>query len=83
MHKFKTHFNVNNIFILSVYRLIWLVLVIAAFTGFIFALAQQIEKLRRYPFDVVMEVKHEPNLSFPAVTICNHNFVRSVNFMYL
>ena len=57
-------------------RLIWLVLVVSACTAFVYILSEQIRKLEGHPIDVIMEVKQEVNLSFPAVTICNHIFVR-------
>ena len=58
------------------YRLIWVLVLLTAFSVFIAIIATNIVRLRGYPKTVNMDMQYKRRLPFPAVTICNHNMFR-------
>ena len=78
MYNFYSEHSKYKLYNFDIFRTIWMALFVTALTAFIFAMEIQFRKLKDYPYNILMEVKHAENLTFPSVVICNHNFVRYV-----
>lgn len=60
------------------HSILWLLLVIAVTALFSFILASRIQKFFNYEINVNVDIVYRKEILFPAVTICNHNFLRWV-----
>ena len=57
-------------------RVLWLVLVLTAIGLFTFILVQRFSHYVDHPARVNVEILYTESLPFPAVTVCNQNFLR-------
>ena len=60
------------------FRLVWLLIVVGAFASFTAIIVSRVVHFYSYPKTVNVEVIFADSLRFPAVTICNQNFMRYV-----
>lgn len=61
---------------LTRYRLFWGVAILSALLGLVGTVLYQSKAMLSYPTRMKMETKISGHLPFPAVTICNNNYVR-------
>ena len=64
--------------IVIVCRVFWLLLVLSAITLFSYILVSRCLHYFDYPSAVNVEILYPPSVPFPAITICNQNFMRYV-----
>ena len=57
-------------------RLIWVLIVLGVSAGFFFLIYHRVNKYLQYNKNVNVEIEYRPSIDFPAVTICNQNFLR-------
>lgn len=60
------------------YRFLWFALIATVWIVFFVIIGERASKLRTHPKAVNVELIQKDRLEFPTVTICNHNFFRSV-----
>ncbi|XP_071847450.1 acid-sensing ion channel 1C-like [Apostichopus japonicus] len=58
-------------------RIIWIIFLLIVYCFLGCALIDSVAKFFKFPVSTVISVTHHPNMTFPAVTICNHNVIRS------
>ena len=64
------------------YRLVWAIILCVAISLFSYMLIKNINRLSSYPTNVDIKVEYVTPLDFPAVTICNENKYRLINYIY-
>ena len=77
----KMLFDQNNYIFCDCYivcRVFWLLLVLSAITLFSYILVSRCLHYFDYPSAVNVEILYPPSVPFPAITICNQNFMRYV-----
>ena len=57
-------------------RFVWLVLFLAASTSFIIVTINHFQTLFKYGTTTSLKFIHQPNLTLPAITICNYNALK-------
>jgi hypothetical protein len=58
------------------YRVLWFIVIVAAFGLFGYMLWRNVTKLMSYPSSVDIKDEYVTPLTFPTVTICNENQYR-------
>ncbi|KAJ8031711.1 Acid-sensing ion channel 4-A [Holothuria leucospilota] len=58
-------------------RSLWLLALLMIYFGLGFGLIQSLRKFFLFPVSTLMIINHAEEIVFPAVTICNHNIMRS------
>ena len=64
--------------VFCVFRVIWGLIVLGAFSFFCWYVFDRLSYLRSHPTSVDVEVIYTDQIPFPAVTICNQNLFRCV-----
>ncbi len=59
------------------FRVLWFVAVLVAVTLFLYQVGMRTQQYFQYNTNINVEVKFEPQLEFPSVTVCNQNSFRS------
>ena len=57
-------------------RLLWLCGVLAAVVIFVYIMTKRVQKFNKHDTVADVQVKYNPGVPFPAVTICNQNLFR-------
>ena len=65
------------------HRLIWILIVLGVSMGFVFVIYDRVNKYFDHEKNVNVEIEYGRGISFPAVTVCNQNFLRLVLFVYI
>ena len=73
----------NNVVNFYDYRVLWLLVVLAALGAFFYLNINNLVTLRSYPKSVNVEVSYVDSLTFPATTVCNYNYLRYVIHLFM